>query len=138
MKLQDIESHLNICLYGGHVIKFDAHPYFQKFSGSAHKGVDYLIINDDYLFLIEIKNYQGARTSYCPIKTSINRQFYQKCEDTLSLFDQFEQFIHNNWFRRYVIFQWGWFFLGNREWYFWAKALHLYKKNQVICLLHVE
>ena len=57
MTLVDEESGFNIKLEGKHIIKFDQHRYYIPFSGQSRKGVDYLIINDDHLYLIEIKNF---------------------------------------------------------------------------------
>lgn len=138
MKLNDIESQYEIILEGDHVIKFDEHRYFRKLSGKGYKGVDYLIINDDYLYLIELKNFQQYKNTPRPSETEINAIFHQKCEDTLRVLELFEAYLNSSWIRRVLVMKYNWFFLGDVEWKLWAKALKHYKNNCVICLLHAE
>ena len=147
MKLSDYESGLQIELEAEFIVKFDEHQYYTSFSGKGLKGVDYLMISDGYLYLIEIKNFsqyhvnrafaQKERPS-SPDKTIVNQQFYQKCEDTLIVIEKFHQFLESSFWTKIFILRYRWFFTGPKEWKYWLQAYDLYRANKVIMLLHVE
>ena len=147
MKLSDYESGLQIELEAEFIVKFDEHQYYTSFSGKGLKGVDYLMICEGYLYLIEIKNYSQyevhrafaqKKMSPIPDKTMINQQFYQKCEDSLIILEKFYTFLNSSFWTRIFILRYRWFFTGPKDWKHWLQAYELYRENKVIMLLHVE
>ncbi len=135
---KDIESGYNISVWGEFVIKFDVHKFYKHYSGQGFKGVDYLIINKDYLYLIELKNYTQYREDKAFAPKDLNETFLQKCDDTLGVIEAFYQFLENGFWTRIFVLRFGWYFTCPKEWKHWIRAYHLYEKGQVIMMMHVE
>lgn len=135
MKKSFVESGLDIEISGEIIIRFDKHKYYKHFSGTGFKGVDFLVVNDDYLYLIEIKNYQQYEQTKRPDEEKLYRLFTQKCEDTLEIIEKFYSYLNDNWLRNLLFLKWKWYFLGSKEWKEWVKIYETYKSGQVICLL---
>jgi len=136
MKFNDIESDLEINIEGKYVVKFDQHKYFKYFSGQSRKGVDYMVIGESYLYLIEIKNYQQYPNTIRPTEKELYQVFYEKCEDSLAIIEAFSNYMNSSWYRRKLILDKEWYFLGLSEWKPWVEAVKLMQSNQVILLLH--
>jgi len=138
VKLVDTESGLHIEIEGEFVIKFDEHRYYKTFSGQGFKGVDYLLVTWEALYLIEIKNFSQHASSRAFAQKELNIQFYQKCEDSLIILEKFYEFLQRGFWTRIFILKYGWYFTGQREWKYWLKAYRLYQQGKVHMILHVQ
>lgn len=135
MKKTFVESGLEIELTGEIIIQFDKHKYYKYYSGIGYKGVDFILVNEGYLYLIEIKNYQQYQDTKRPEESELYKVFTHKCENTLEIIEKFYSYLNENWLRRLIFLKWNLFFLGPKEWKTWLKIHELYQKNKVILIL---
>jgi hypothetical protein len=138
MIIDDFESGLNINIEAEFVIKFDQHKFFLPYSGQGFKGVDYMIVNSDYLYLIEIKNFSQYEDTPIVDKVELNNTFLEKCDDSLAIIEKFYTYLESGFWTRIFILKLKWFFTGPREWKHWIKAYEHFQSKQVIMLMHVE
>ena len=119
------------------VIKFDNHKFYKYLSGQGLKGVDFLVIDDDYgLFLIELKNFQDKATQ--PGKEYLSQNFYQKCEDSLRLIEIIYKVYQRKWWVKLLVNKLKMTFLLTEDDKAWIEAYHLYRKGKVILLGNYE
>lgn len=138
MKIEVEESGIEFSINGTYVIKLDEHPFYKYFSGQGFKAVDFLLLEKDQLYLIEVKNYSYYPGTIRPSEKDLHQQFLEKCEDTLHLLDNFYEFMQKSFIRRVLVQKWKWYFIGHPEWKDWLAAYHVYQLGNVVCLLHAD
>ena len=129
------------------VRKYDAHNFFQGFSGVGLKGVDFIVLYEDLLLLIEGKNYRRRQdwqteNPFDPIQAapeSFADDIADKYLDTLSALQAIGTYYSRKW----------WFGLLNPvrsylpgkylDWVFWSKIHHhLLEHKSVVSILFLE
>ena len=138
MRLKVQESGIDFIITGSYAIKLDEHPFYKYFSGRGFKSVDFLIVQEDTLFIVEVKNYQYYPNTVRPYELELHQNFLQKCEDTLHLLDNFHDFMEQSFIKRVLVQKWKWYFLGHAEWKEWLRAYEIYKAGDVVCILHAD
>ena len=124
------------------VLKYDAHRYFQIFSGAGLKGVDFMgIYQETQLVLVEVKNYryrdQFPKTSYLleTDPTALAERVVRKIEDSLRAIRVLRRYYSRKWwFRTLMRLGWTVSFLKwfNKDGYFWYQAYQLMSAGQPI------
>lgn len=132
------------------VLKYDSHRFYGYLSGSGLKGVDFIALNGEQLFLIEIKNYveRYYKDGQHPMDALMDNQeayafgFQRKFTDTIKLLEVIGQYYKRKW--------WFWIFQKSRYWFslekviqteagFWTRAFELLqKKDKVELILWLE
>ncbi|MEQ8706566.1 MAG: hypothetical protein RIC19_21725 [Phaeodactylibacter sp.] len=129
------------------VRKYDAHRFFQGFSGAGLKGVDFIALHGSTLILLEIKNYQRRQrwqteNPFDPILAapgSFANHMASKYLDTLRALRAIGTYYHRQWLFRLlhpVLVR-----LPGRkmDWVFWARVdQHLREGRPVTALLWLE
>lgn len=129
------------------VRKYDAHRFFQGFSGAGLKGVDFIALNEETLVLLEVKNYQRRqdwqtenpfdRISRVP--KVFARHMAGKYLDTLRALRAIGTYYHRKWVFR-LLRPWLLRSSGARsDWSFWAKVdAHLQSGKPIFAILWLE
>lgn len=133
------------------VYKYDAHRFYLYLSGSGLKGVDFIAIKGEELFLIEIKNYRPRieKEAYDPILSLQERpdyyvdRFSQKFKDTFRLLSIIDQYYHRKWWYRHLFLPFKSYFSSKKilstEVGFWTQANALLQNpEQVKLVLWIE
>ena len=138
------------------VIKWDTHRFFGYVSGRGFKGVDFMALSDEKLYLIEVKNYQERRPNdeQHPFDLVLaDPDFYaevflQKLTDSLALI----RIIKKYYLRKYFFKLWSQFnfwglknlssnsFFQKFDFIFWTRAAQILRKHpeQVQLILWLE
>jgi len=104
------------------VRKYDAHTFYQGFSGVGLKGVDFIAVRPGELLLIEVKNYRHIRNGRRRAAVAqvledperIGRSIAQKGEDTLKAIRAIRTYYLRKW-----DYRWSAHFL-KRFWWQWS------------------
>ena len=125
-----------IVKFGQHckVIKLDNHRYYRYVSGRGFKGVDFLVMDANLIFLIELKDYRNGTH---PSQNDIAAIFYEKCEDTLRLIEIIHKVLMRRWLIRFAI-RYQLTYLISSESSFWLKASELALEGRVVLLGNFE
>ena len=129
------------------VFKYDEHRFYRYVSGEGLKGVDFIGIRQDRLFLMEVKNY-GDRVdldTYDPMENLLNtakeqaERYRRKLEDSLRLLEIIRLYYQRRWWYRRVYLP----FLRKpeikSELGFWTKATELKDRpEQITFILWLE
>jgi hypothetical protein len=106
------------------VCKFDEHRFFRWLSGSGIKGVDFLVLCEKELFLLEIKNFNQWKEKAIP--EDLFEEIEGKKEGTLKVI----RVVHSFFLRKWSYRLWKrWVYPKSvarkafSEWYFWTRAL---------------
>ena len=146
--MEFIESGLHFRFGEGWVIKkYDAHRFYQGLSGSGLKGVDFLGILGEELYLFEIKNFRRRHDWQAdnPLNTvlaqpaAFTESMAYKVEDTLLAIDAIWQYYHRKWLFRRLLPAFRLLPPTNGDWRFWARAHDLMQNpEQVKVVLWME
>ncbi len=138
------------------VIKWDAHRFFGYVSGRGFKGVDFMALSDEQLYLIEIKNYQDRRPNddEHPFDLVLadpdfyGEIFLQKFTDSFALIRIVEKYHSRKYFFKLWSQQnyWGLKRLGRISFFqkfdliFWTRAAQILREQpeQVQLILWLE
>lgn len=103
------------------VRKYDAHTFYQGFSGVGLKGVDFIAVRPRELLLIEVKNYRHIRNGRRRAAVAqvledperIGRSITQKGRDTLKAIRAIRTYYLRKWDYRWSVpflkrFWWQW------------------------------
>ena len=129
--MEFIESGLHFRFGEAWVIKkYDAHRFYQGLSGSGLKGVDFLGILDEELYLFEIKNFRRRHNWQAdnPLNTVLAQpaafaeSMAYKVEDTLLAIDAIWQYYHRKWLFRRLLPAFRLLPPTEGDWRFWARA----------------
>lgn len=106
------------------VCKFDEHRFFRWLSGSGIKGVDFLVLCEKELFLLEIKNFNQWKGKAIP--EDLFEEIEGKKEGTLKVIRVVHSFFLRKWSYR-LWKRWVYPMAVARkafsEWHFWTQAL---------------
>lgn len=125
------------------VRKYDAHRFFQGFSGAGLKGVDFIGLQDGRLFLFEVKNYRRrqpwqAENPFSRILEApplFTAHITGKAEDTLRALRAIGTYYHRKWLFR-LLHPLLLCLPGHRlDWVFWARAYALLREPGRITLV---
>ncbi len=134
------------------VIKWDVHRFFGYVSGRGFKGVDFMALRKDALYLMEVKNYQDRRPKDEAHPFDLvfeNPDFYaevflQKFADSFALISIVEKY-----YLRKFLFKW-WSrqnyrglqrlarnaFFQNFDFIFWTRAAQIIRERpEQVCLI---
>ena len=146
--MEFIESGLHFRFGEGWVIKkYDAHRFYQGLSGSGLKGVDFLGILGEELYLFEIKNFRRRHDWQAdnPLNTvlaqpaAFTESMAYKVEDTLLAIDAIWQYYHRKWLFRRLLPAFRLLPPTEGDWRFWARAHDLIQNpEQVKVVLWME
>ncbi|MCB9265073.1 MAG: hypothetical protein H6558_08620 [Lewinellaceae bacterium] len=146
--MEFIESGLHFRFGEEWVIKkYDAHRFYQGLSGSGLKGVDFLGILGEGLFLFEIKNFRRRRQwqEENPLEAVLDHpsEFAEniayKVEDTLLAIDAIWQYYNRKWLFRRLLPAFRRLPVTENDWRFWARAYALMQDpGQVNVVLWME
>lgn len=97
------------------VLRWDKSPYYKKVSGRGFKGVDFIGIHNDQLYLIEVKNYLPKTTNHTAIVARLASPKFllehitTKMDDTLRLLELVAFQLNKKWWIRAAerLFQMG-------------------------------
>lgn len=129
------------------VKKYDAHRFYRGLSGSGLKGVDFLGIRQEELFLFEIKNFRRRRHRQAenPLDAILSNPsgFVEniafKVEDTLLAIDAIWQYYNRKWLFRRLLPAFRLLPVTENDWRFWARAYGLMQNpEQVKVVLWME
>lgn len=92
------------------VFKYDEHRFYRYVSGSGLKGVDFIGVHEEKLFLIEVKNYKDRvkLDTYDPMENLLNsakaqgERYVRKLKDSLKLLDVIQQYYLRKWWYRKI------------------------------------
>lgn len=111
------------------VLPFDQSAFFKTLAGQGLKGVDFVGIHNNQLFLFEIKNYTRAKNHALPTPPNafaFREMLVEKFQDSIRLI----LIIHAT-FRRYTVFRW-WLWVASHikflflwapeSWIFWTQC----------------
>ena len=146
--MEFIESGLHFRFGEGWVIKkYDAHRFYQGLSGSGLKGVDFLGILGEELYLFEVKNFRRRHDWQAdnPLNTvlaqpaAFTESMAYKVEDTLLAIDAIWQYYHRKWLFRRLLPAFRLLPPTEGDWRFWARAHDLMQNpEQVKVVLWME
>ena len=146
--MEFIESGLHFRFGEGWVIKkYDAHRFYQGLSGSGLKGVDFLGILGEELYLFEVKNFRRRHDWQAdnPLNTvlaqpaAFTESMAYKVEDTLLAIDAIWQYYHRKWLFRRLLPAFRLLPPTEGDWRFWARAHDLIQNpEQVKVVLWME
>lgn len=114
------------------VLRFDQSVFFKTLTGQGLRGVDFVGIHGNHLYLIEVKNYTRAKNQAAPSPPealAFREMLVEKFEDSQRII----RIIHAT-FRRYMVFRWwqwvashiNFLFLWAPEpWVFWTRCYRL-------------
>lgn len=129
------------------VFKYDEHRFYQYLSGAGLKGVDFIAIHEERLFLIEVKNYMErfAKKGEHPMDPLLENpasyvtRYFRKFEDTFRLLDIIEQYYLRKWWYRKIFKVFKSYFSENSilktETGFWSKAINLLDQPKKVSLV---
>ena len=138
------------------VIKWDAHRFFGYVSGRGFKGVDFMALSEEKLYLIEVKNYQDRRPNdeQHPFDLILaDPDFYaevflQKFTDSFALIRIVEKYYSRKYFFKCWsrLNYWGLKKLSSLSFFqkfdfiFWSRAAQVLRKHpaQVQLILWLE
>jgi hypothetical protein len=138
------------------VIKWDAHRFFGYVSGRGFKGVDFMALHDEKLYLIEVKNYKNRRSNdkehpFNLILADPNLYaeiFLQKFSDSFTLIRIIEKYYLRKYFFKFWsqldylgLNQLGSFsFFQKFDFIFWTRVSQILRKHpeQVQLILWLE
>lgn len=141
---------------GWKVIKWDAHRFFGYVSGRGFKGVDFMALHDEKLYLMEVKNYQDRRPNdeqhpFDLIQADPDfyaEVFLQKFSDSFALIKIVEKYHSRKYFFKFwrQLNYLGLGKLGNNSFFqkfdfiFWTRAAQILQKHpeQVQLILWLE
>ncbi|HRW76734.1 MAG: hypothetical protein H6568_06215 [Lewinellaceae bacterium] len=121
------------------VIPFDQSRYFKALAGQGLRGVDFLGIREQTLFLIEIKNYSPAKKAkhypYGAVPDELVAQLHEKFADSQRIVRIIEStlqrhLLYRAWrlIARYLA---RWTHLGPADWSFWTRSAELARRGSV-------
>lgn len=122
------------------ILKYDDHHYYQIVSGRSFSGVDFAgLLNDEELFLIEIKNFyqydnQGAINDLNQFAFEIR----EKLLDTIDLIHLIYKYHQRSWmFRRFnrLVMR---FPRVHYTWWFWTRMKELIEQEAFTFVLLIE
>jgi hypothetical protein len=129
------------------VRKYDAHRFFQGFSGAGLKGVDFIALSGDTLLLLEVKNYRRRRAwqtenpfdRILEAPEAFAGHMSGKFLDTLRAIRAIGTYYRRKWLfrllRPVLIRRSG----ARSDWAFWAQVdAHLQGGKPVIAVLWLE
>lgn len=124
------------------VLPFDRSAFFKTLTGQGLKGVDFIGIQDNHLFLIEVKNYTRAQNQNLPDPPTADifrEVLEEKYHDSLRII----RIIHAT-FRRHMVFRWWqWvashiqflFLCAPEAWIFWTRCATLCEQGSITFVL---
>ncbi|MCB0547395.1 MAG: hypothetical protein KDD19_07370 [Phaeodactylibacter sp.] len=146
--MEFIESGLHFRFSEEWVIKkYDAHRFYKGLSGSGLKGVDFLGVLGEELFLFEIKNFRRRHDwqEENPLEAILARpaDFVEtiayKVEDTLLAIDAIWQYYNRKWLFRRLLPALHLLPVTENDWRFWARAYAIMQTpEQVKVVLWME
>ena len=146
--MEFIESGLHFRFGEGWVIKkYDAHRFYQGLSGSGLKGVDFLGILGEELYLFEVKNFRRRHdwqtdnplNAVLAQPAAFAESMAYKVEDTLLAIDAIWQYYHRKWLFRRLLPAFRLLPPTEGDWRFWARAHDLIQNpEQVKVVLWME
>jgi hypothetical protein len=115
------------------VFKYDEHRFYRYVSGAGLKGVDFIGIQGDELYLMEVKNYADRvdLDTYDPMENLLNTakkqggRYLRKLEDSLRLLDVIQKYYHRKWWYRKIYLRFFRKSVIKSELDFWTKATEL-------------
>jgi hypothetical protein len=129
------------------VRKYDAHRFFQGFSGAGLKGVDFIALSGDTLLLLEVKNYRRRRSwqtenpfdRILEAPEAFAGHMAGKFLDTLRALRAIGTYYRRKWLfrllRPILLRRSG----AYSDWVFWAQVdTHLQGRQPVIAVLWLE
>lgn len=125
------------------VFKYDEHRFYRYVSGSGLKGVDFIGIRGEELYLIEVKNYveRVSLDTYDPVENLLNKakeeagRYLRKLEDSLSLLNVIQQYYQRKWWYRKIYLPFLWKNVISSELSFWTKATTLKDRPECVTFL---
>lgn len=129
------------------VKKYDAHRFFQGLSGAGLKGVDFLGILEEELYLFEVKNFRRRQNWQAenPLEAilagpaAFAEEIAYKVEDTLLAIDAIWQYYNRKWLFRRLLPAFRRLPVTENDWRFWARAYALMQHpEQVNVVLWME
>ena len=138
------------------VIKWDEHRFFGYVSGRGFKGVDFMALSDEQLYLIEVKNYQDRRPNddEHPFDLVLadpdfyGEVFLQKFSDSFALIRIVEKYHSRKYFFKFWSQRnyWGLKKLSSHSFFqkfdfiFWTRAAQILREHpaQVQLILWLE
>lgn len=120
------------------ICKFDAHPYFRWLSGMGLKGVDFLLLTEEILILVEVKNF-CINVEDTPSKNQhldldrLTSDLIKKRAGVQIVLETITRYYARNWVYRFVkkgFNRFPWFPYFFKEWYFWTTADNLLKSGR--------
>ncbi len=132
------------------VHSYDQHRFYRYLSGAGMKGVDFVGLYQDHLYLIEVKNYNDRLPldRYEPMAQLLEKPedyieaFYKKFVDSLKLIRIIRRFYRRQWwFRRgFSALQWllGRRWALRREAGFWWTLAEYVENKEVTYILWLE
>ncbi len=146
--MEFIESGLHFRFGEEWVIKkYDAHRFFQGLSGAGLKGVDFLGILEEELYLFEVKNFRRRQSWQAenPLEailaepSAFAEEIAYKVEDTLLAIDAIWQYYNRKWLFRRLLPAFRRLPVTENDWRFWARAYALMQHpEQVKVVLWME
>ncbi|MCB9040022.1 MAG: hypothetical protein H6557_25655 [Lewinellaceae bacterium] len=146
--MEFIESGLHFRFGEEWVIKkYDAHRFYKGLSGSGLKGVDFLGILGEELFLFEVKNFrrrhdwqeENPMDAILAQPAAFAESMAYKVEDTLLAIDAIWQYYRRKWLFRRLLPAFRLLPPTENDWRFWARAYSLMQNpEQVQVVLWME
>ncbi len=115
------------------VKRYDKHRFYKWLSGSGLKGVDFIGIYEEELFLMEVKNFRRREAWHAedPLQAiradpeGFAREMAYKFEDTLLVIDTIWKYYNRKWLFRALLPLLFRLPPTTLDWPFWAKAYRL-------------
>ncbi len=125
------------------VFKYDEHRFYRYVSGSGLKGVDFIGVKGESLYLIEVKNYADrvSLDTYDPMEYLLNtvkeqaERYLRKLEDSLSLLNIIQQYYHRKWWYRKIYLPFLRKSKITSDLGFWTKAVELKDRPDCVTFL---
>lgn len=127
--------------------KYDAHRFYKGLSGHGLKGVDFLGILGEELYLFEVKNFRRRHSPQAgdPLDAvlfepaAFAEEIAFKAEDTLLAIDAIWQYYNRKWLFRRLLPAFRRLPASASDWRFWARAYDLMQEpGQVRVVLWME
>lgn len=139
------ESRLRICFdKTWRVLIFDKTEWFRHLTGMGFKGVDFIGLRDEKVFLIEVKNFQPSHSGKgitLPEPVNLEKSLAEKFIDSQRvagvILGTMERYLLFRWWR-WVVGWWPWLRRMEPEWAFWLDVSRRIQSGQLrrVVLLH--
>lgn len=122
------------------ILKYDDHKYYQIVSGRSFSGIDFAaILNDEELYLIEIKNfYQYDNKGHIEDIDQFVLEMREKVLDTIDLIQIIYKYHQRSWTYRILIKYLKHFPGLHFNWWFWTRMHDMITQNQFTFILLLD